>query len=66
MNPEQWEAVWDWLLEELWPHEIGDYDLAEYLRLKKAQFCENMDTNHVQSGRPDPHIPSNNGKESSD
>jgi len=43
MNAEQWEAFWDWLLEELWPHEIGDYDLAEYLRLKKAQFCEDTD-----------------------
>lgn len=29
------------------------------------EFCENMDTNHVQSGRPDTDIPSNTDQETS-
>lgn len=38
VNKEQWESFWEWLEEELWPHDIGDYDLVEYLNIKKALY----------------------------
>ena len=40
---EDWEYFWAWLKQNLPWVDIGDYDLEEFLEMKRSEFKENSE-----------------------